>query len=140
MLQLNFMEEVDAPIMSFYVQANLVLTHADAFYSPYILYSATLYIPQGVTVMVVNATAMRISWNSSSDTGRIAAFEVMYASPMMSARLINVTGNVTSLILTGLGVCVVNKVLVRAYTSQGPGPFSAPAQDTSANGEMTISI
>ena len=58
--------------------------------------------------------------------GVITAYEINYVGDDFDTdpHSVNVSGNVTSLTLSGLEEYVVYDVKVRAYTSVGPGPFS----------------
>ena len=57
----------------------------------------------------------------------ITAYEINYVGDEFDTdpHSVNVSGSVTSLTLSGLEEYVVYDVKVRAYTSVGPGPFSA---------------
>ena len=59
--------------------------------------------------------------------GVITSYEINYVGDDFDTdpHSVNVSGNVTSLTLSGLEEYVVYDVKVRAYTSVGPGPFSA---------------
>ena len=48
----------------------------------------------------------------------------------------NTSGAQTQLVLGALQECVQYNISVRAYTSQGPGPFSKPILDSSLNCEF----
>ena len=49
----------------------------------------------------------------------------------------NASGASTQILLDKLMDCVQYNISVRAYTSQGPGPFSASVPDSSLNSEFT---
>ena len=57
----------------------------------------------------------------------ISAYEINYVGDEFDTdpHSVNVSGSVTSLILSGLEEYVVYDVKVRAYTSVGSSPFSA---------------
>ena len=50
----------------------------------------------------------------------------------------NTSGAINQLMLNGLQECVQYSISVRAYTSQGPGPFSVAVLDSSLNRESII--
>ncbi|XP_065836171.1 uncharacterized protein [Oscarella lobularis] len=71
-----------------------------------------------------------IRWETlsiSNRKGAIIAYEVNYVGDEFDTNIhsVNVSGSVNSLILSGLEEYVVYDVKIRAYTSVGPGPFSA---------------
>ena len=71
-----------------------------------------------------------VRWETLSvadQNGVITAYEINYLGDEFNTdpHSVNVSGSVTSLTLSGLEEYVVYDIKVRAYTSVGPGPFSA---------------
>ena len=101
---------------------------------------ASIAAPINVTAITVTPTSINISWNGLllNNCVIITAYEVQYTWPLDNGQLgisyMNTSGAQTYLILNSLQECVQYSISVRAYTSQGPGPFSNPVVDSSLNG------
>ena len=97
--------------------------------------------PSNVTAVTTSPTSVSVTWNqipSVLRNGVIVAYEVMYTwlldNGQLSTNYTNTSGDVTYLFLDMLQECVQYNISVRAYTSQGPGPFSTAVLDSSLNG------
>ncbi|KAL5476198.1 hypothetical protein EMCRGX_G026114 [Ephydatia muelleri] len=107
------------------------------FFELYIL--ASIGAPINVTAITLTPTSINISWNANkiNNCVTITLYEVKYTWPLQSGQLgvsyMNTSGAQTQLVLSALQECVQYNISVRAYTSQGPGPFSEPVLDSSLN-------
>ncbi|XP_074611771.1 uncharacterized protein LOC141866210 isoform X4 [Acropora palmata] len=96
--------------------------------------------PSNIALQPFNETSYTISWDPlprEKSNGVVLAYEVKYTSvyyrgsPSSSApRYQNTTD--TMVTLQGLTLCSTYRVLVRAYTSAGAGPFSATLEIVTA--------
>ena len=72
----------------------------------------------------------------------IIAHEVKYSWPLGNEQLgtiyVNTSGTSNQVVLNRLHECVQYNISVRAYTRQGPGPFSEAVCDSSLNRELMI--
>ena len=86
--------------------------------------------PINVTPVVMSSTSIMVSWDEVPPIDRngiVTNYEVLY-EPLETfggaIRSMTVTTNNLSVILTGLQKFVMYDISVRAYTSEGPGPYS----------------
>ena len=91
------------------------------------------------SVSEVLPTLMVVSWDaptSTSQNGIIIEYEVRYNSSQFGdfERHVNVSANVTHVSLVDLEEYVTYGVQVRAYTAEGPGPFSSLRKITTLAG------
>ena len=93
--------------------------------------------PQNVVVTVLSSTEIRVSWQdvpAISQNGIITQYEVEYNQsrfaqvPMSDTTIVNASQLTVE--LTDLEEDVEYSIRVRAYTSVGPGPFSAAIANT----------
>jgi len=90
--------------------------------------------PQNVTTMVINSTAISVSWNLPpllDQNGDIIAYQLMITNQNRtnsSAFVVNVT-NMTYYIVTGLEEFEVYSIEIAAGTVIGFGPFSDAVRD-----------
>ena len=93
--------------------------------------------PQNVVVTVLSSTEIRVSWQdvpAISQNGIITQYEVEYNQsrfaqvPMSDTTVVNASQLTVE--LTDLEEDVEYSISVRAYTSVGPGPFSAAIANT----------
>ena len=95
--------------------------------------------------MALSSTEIRVCWDqvpAINQNGQITMYEVQY-DPLQTfdGQIYTETTN-TSLMctnLTGLEEYVEYNISVRAYTSEGPGPYSDPVTertDTDSKGEL----
>ena len=101
--------------------------------------------PGKVAAITVAPTSVNVSWNQLPNTSRngiIIAYEVAYTWSLGNGQLatnsVNTSGAQNQLMLNMLQECVQYSISVRAYTSQGPGPYSVPVLDSSLNSEFNI--
>ena len=101
--------------------------------------------PGTVAAITVAPTSVNVSWNQLPNTSRngiIIAYEVAYTWSLGNGQLatnsVNTSGAQNQLLLNMLQECVQYSISVRAYTSQGPGPYSVPVLDSSLNCEFTL--
>ena len=100
-----------------------------------ILYSLYLTVPaeppQNVLATALSSTEIEVSWEEvpyCDQNGVITMYEIKY-KPLECDSIIeyvNTTGPVLMMNLTGLEEYVEYNITVRAYTSEGPGPYSDP--------------
>ena len=84
--------------------------------------------------MANSSTSIRVSWNEVppiDQNGVIMAYEITYTplenfTGVIGLNSTNVSGSDLSVSLVGLQEYVNYSILVRAYTSEGPGPYSTP--------------
>ncbi len=87
--------------------------------------------PQNVMATVISSTEIQVNWTDVPEidqNGIITEYEVMYEPLMTFGGQLNATiVNTTNLFITlnGLEEFVNYNISVRAYTSVGPGPYSA---------------
>ena len=88
--------------------------------------------PQNVSATALSSTEIEVSWEqvpAIDQNGEITLYEVQY-EPLMRFEgqiLINSTNTTRlNITLTGLEEYVEYNITVRAYTSEGPGPYSDP--------------
>ena len=96
--------------------------------------------PQNVTVTVLSSTEFELNWIEIPEidqNGIITQYEVMYTQLM--------TFNTSTIFTTDLSITVSDleefaeySLLVRAYTSVGPGPFSVGVIATLKAGKPII--
>ena len=86
--------------------------------------------PGNVSAEVLSSTEIRVSWEEVAEIDRrgiITEYEVMY-EPLMTFGVLTVLSNRTSnqfIVINGLQENTEYNISVRAYTSVGPGPYSA---------------
>ena len=87
--------------------------------------------PQNVSATALSSTEIEVSWEEvpyCDQNGVITMYEIEY-EPLecdLIIEYINTTGPVLMVNLTGLEEYVEYDITVRAYTSEGPGPYSHP--------------
>ena len=92
--------------------------------------------PQNVTAMAVSSTEIRVCWDQVppiNRNGEITMYEVQYDPLQTFDGQISTETTNTSLMctdLTGLEEYVEYNISVRAYTSEGPGPYSLGIVET----------
>ena len=90
--------------------------------------------PQNVTTIVINATAILISWNIPpflDQNGDIIGYQLMITNQNRtnsSATVYNIA-NITSYVATMLEEFEVYSIEIAAQTAVGLGPFSDPVSD-----------
>eukprot|EP00731_Ephydatia_muelleri_P003801 Em0001g3801a len=93
--------------------------------------------PGNVAAITIAPTSINVSWNQVPNNFIIIAYEVKYSWPLGNGQLgttyVNTSGNSNQVILNRLQECVQYNISVRAYTSQGPRPFSGAVLDSSPN-------
>ena len=101
--------------------------------------------PSNVSAITTAPTSVNISWNQLPNIDRngvIITYEVQFSWNMGNVQLdtiyANTSGASNQLVFNRLQECVQYSISVRAYTSQGHGPFSAAVLDSSLNSESTI--
>ena len=87
--------------------------------------------PDNVQVLAISSTAILVTWDpvpEISRNGIITQYEVKVNQSTFdeipSTRLTTTNGSVLMVELGGLEEYVEYSIRVRAYTSEGPGPFS----------------
>ena len=104
--------------------------------------------PDNVQVLTLSSTAILVTWDpvpEMSRNGIITQYEVEVNQSTFdeipSTRLTTTNGSVLMVELGGLEEYVEYTIRVRAYTSEGPGPFSvARVNRTLEEGEWRWSI
>ena len=84
--------------------------------------------------MATNSTSIAVMWNEVppiNQNGVIMAYEITYTplenfTGVIGINSTNVSGSDLSVSLVGLQEYVNYSIQVRAYTSEGPGPYSTP--------------
>ena len=79
-----------------------------------------------MTATVLSFTEIQMSWNEVPEidqNGIITQYEVMYGL-LMALSTTTVSTTNLSITLTGLEEFLVYNISVRAYTNEGPGPYS----------------
>ena len=101
--------------------------------------------PSNVVALTIAPTSVNVSWDQLPTTARngiVITYEVKYSWPLGSGQLgtmyVNTSGTPNQLVLNNLQECVQYTISVRAYTSQGPGPFSGDILDSSLNSESIV--
>ena len=82
--------------------------------------------------MATSSTSIAVMWNEVSpidQNGVIIAYEITYTPPEyftgnIGINSINVSGSDLSIYLIGFQDYVIYSIQVRAYTREGPGPYS----------------
>ena len=95
--------------------------------------------------MVLSSTSIMVSWDEVPPIDRngiVTDYEVLY-EPLetFEGAIMSMKVNTTnlSIIVTGLQEFVMYNISVRAYTSEGPGPYSEEITEmTLEDGTMTI--
>ena len=88
--------------------------------------------------MADSSTSVIVSWNevpSRDQNGNITVYEIMYEplqdfNGIIGLNITNVTGSTQSLTIMNLEEDVKYSILVRAYTTAGPGPYGDPINET----------
>ena len=108
----------------------------------FIPFSVLSGAPGNVAAITIAPTSINVSWDQIANNFIIIAYEVKYSWPLGNGQLgttyVNTSGNSNQVILNRLQECVQYNISVRAYTSQGPRPFSGAVLDSSPNGESSI--
>ena len=86
--------------------------------------------PQNVETIVLSSTTIMVTWEevpAIDENGIIINYEIEFVPLQFTEILVNDSVNTTNLFIdiTGLQEYVEYDISVRAYTSVGPGPFSA---------------
>ena len=97
-------------------------------------FSAPASPPANVVAMANSSTSIHLSWNEVppiDQNGVIMAYEITYTplenfTGVIGINSTNVSGSDLSVSLIGLQEYVNYSIQVRAYTSEGPGPYSNP--------------
>jgi len=85
--------------------------------------------PQNVTIIVINSTAILISWNPPSfldQNGAIIGYQLVITKRINSFAIMYNATNVTSYIAAMLEEFKVYIIEIAAWTLIGLGPFSDP--------------
>ena len=111
-----------------------ILLHQDTFLHVYLAFTTSLAPnapPDNVQVLTLSSTAILVTWDpvpEISRNGIITQYEVEVNQSTFdeipSTRLTTTNGSVLMVELGGLEEYVEYTIRVRAYTSEGPGPFS----------------
>ena len=106
-------------------------------------FSGPSVAPIIVSAITLAPTSVNVSWEqipNISRNGILIAYEVRYTWPLGNGQTgvsyRNTSGAPNHLVLSMLQECVQYSTSVRAYTSQGPGPFSGAVVDSSLNSEF----
>ena len=112
-----------------------ILLHQDKFLHVYLAFTTSLVPnapPDNLQVLTLSSTAILVTWDSVPEISRngiITQYEVEVNQSTFdeipSTRLTTTNGSVLMVELGGLEEYVEYTIRVRAYTSEGPGPFSA---------------
>ena len=98
--------------------------------------------PQNVTATAASSTGIEVSWDEVTaidQNGVITMYEIQFV-PLETFEGQISTAN-GSLLLTGLEEYVEYNISVRAYTSAGPGPYSAGVVErTDTDGESATNV
>ncbi|XP_048579205.1 receptor-type tyrosine-protein phosphatase S isoform X3 [Nematostella vectensis] len=84
--------------------------------------------PDKLTITRNNDTSFNVSWKAlmrSHSNGRVERYEVLTRRAVSMVAVSHLNTSVTHAVLVDLRVCSRYAVAVRAYTSAGPGPYSA---------------
>ena len=89
-----------------------------------------------VTAVAQSPTEILVSWTELSDVcqnGNVTLYEVQYEPlqtfGMLETMSVNVTAPAMMMNITDLEEYVEYNISVRAYTSEGPGPYSDPVTE-----------
>ena len=126
------------------------LTHQDNFLHVHLSFTTSLVPnapPDNVQVLTLSSTAILVTWDPVQEISRngiITQYEVEVnqgtLNEIPSTRLTTTNGSVLMVELGELEEDVEYTIRVRAYTSEGPGPFSATMVNrTLQDGEWTWS-
>ena len=78
--------------------------------------------------VIINSTAISLSWgkvNCTERNGAITGYSVQYSiAGGMQSTTVNVTGDVTSTVISGLIGCTQYSIKVAAININGVGPYS----------------
>ena len=94
--------------------------------------------PQNVMAMAISSTKVKVSWEevpAINQNGEITTYEIQYVpletfEGQISTDTVNTSnGSVLMMELTGLQEYVEYTISVRAYTSEGSGPYSDPVTE-----------
>ena len=106
--------------------------------------------PQNVMAMAITSTKVKVSWEevpAINQNGEITTYEIQYVpletfEGQISTNTVNTSnGSVLMIVLTGLEEYVEYTISVRAYTSEGSGPYSDPVTEmtnTDSKGELDM--
>ena len=101
--------------------------------------------PIKVAAIAFEPTSVNVTWEEIPDItgdGIFIAYEVRYVWPLDNGQTgvgnRNTSGVTNHLVLNMLQECVQYNISVRAYTSQGPGPYSTAVVDSSLNSESCM--
>ena len=97
-------------------------------------FSAPTSPPANVVAMTASSTSIDVMWYEVppiDQNGVIMAYEITYTplenfTGVIGINSTNVSGSDLSVSLVGLQEYVNYSIQVRAYTSEGPGPYSTP--------------
>ena len=100
----------------------------------YALFVAPASPPSSMTAMTASSTSIDVMWYEVppiDQNGVIMAYEITYTplenfTGVIGINSTNVSGSDLSVSLVGLQEYVNYSIQVRAYTSEGPGPYSYP--------------
>ena len=103
--------------------------------------------PQNLTVNILSSTEIQVNWTDVPEIDRngiITEYEVMYEPLMTFGGLISTNTSRTngfSIVLQDLQEYVEYNISVRAYTNDGPGPYSMGIiRRTFEDGELFIFV
>ena len=90
-------------------------------------------LPLNITATTISSSKISVSWETLpaiDNNGIITEYEVQYNQTVAveshpPTASVMVPANQTTVVLTGLGAGLQYSVTVRAFTVQGPGPFSS---------------
>ena len=105
--------------------------HVSATYTHHIYPTVPAEPPRNVSATALSSTEIEVSWEEvhyCDQNGVIIMYEIGY-EPLdcgLTVESVVTTGPVLMVNLTGLEKYVEYNVTVRVYTSEGPGPYSAP--------------
>ena len=114
-------------------------------FNTFFFYSVPIASPGNVVAITTAPTSVNVCWDQLPNTARngmVIAHEVKYSWPLGNDQLgtiyVNTSGTSNQVVLNRLQECVQYNISVRAYTSQGPGPFSEAVCDSSLNRKLMI--
>ena len=101
-------------------------------------YTAPSAPPDNINVTAVSPTELLVEWdpiNCQDQNGEVILYELFYQTFTTfdeQLDVLNFTLNTTnqSAVLDGLEEYVEYEVIVRGYTSEGPGPYSTQTNET----------
>ena len=98
--------------------------------------------PVNVAAVAFAPTSVNVSWEHMSGNGIFIVYEVRSMWPLDNGRTgvsyRNTSGVTNHLVLNMLQECLQYNISVRAYTRQGPGPYSTAVADSSLHCESCI--